>query len=215
MKKFYVIFVLLITISVFISGCSTAPKRIDAQGNEGLTTVDDINFKDWQSVASKTIDSILKDGVLDRVSARIKRDRKLQYNPQVILMVGTVKNKTTQHIDTEILTANIRQALRKSGKALTTTAVSGNGAEDNSTRDVRELQNDEMFNQQTVAKMGTAIAPDMSLAGQIIQQKTKQGRTTESYFMFHVTLTDLKTGLALWEDTFQIAKQGTKSFIGW
>jgi len=79
---------------------------------------------------------------------------------------------------------------------------------------VRELQNDEMFNQQTVKKMGTAIAPDYSLAGEITQQRTRQGRERESYFQFHLTLTNLETGLAEWEDIVEVAKQGTRPLMG-
>jgi hypothetical protein len=99
--------------------------------------------------------------------------------------------------------------------AMTTTAVSARGAEDKATRQVRKLENDDMFNQSTVQKSGTAIAPDMSLAGEIIQEKTSQGRLKQSYFFFHLTLTDLKTGLAVWEDNVEIAKQSKRAFVGW
>jgi hypothetical protein len=55
----------------------------------------------------------------------------------------------------------------------------------------------------------------MSLAGEIIQQKASQGRLKQSYFFFHLTLTDLKTGLAVWEDNVEIAKQSQKALVGW
>lgn len=194
----------MIGATVLFNGCGSDPQRIDASGNRGLTTVDDINFKDWQTTASKAINSLLASGVLSRQDGR-----------KMILMISTVKNSTSQHINTRILTDKMRQAVLRSGKALTTTAVSGSGAEDKATRQVRKLENDDMFNQATVQKSGTAIAPDMSLAGEIIQQKTTLGRKSESYFFFHLTLTDLKTGLAVWEDNFEVAKQAEKPVFGW
>ena len=194
----------MIGAGVLLSGCGTDPHRIDPSGNRGLTTVDDINFKDWQMTAAKAINSLLASGELSRQDGR-----------KTILMISTVKNSTSQHINTRILTDKMRQAVLRSGKALTTTAVSGSGAEDKATRQVRKLENDDMFNQATVQKSGTAIAPDMSLAGEIIQQKTTLGRKTESYFFFHLTLTDLKTGLAVWEDNFEVAKQAKKPVFGW
>jgi uncharacterized protein (TIGR02722 family) len=189
---------------LMLTGCGSMPTRINPESNQGLTTTDDINFKDWQIAAEKAINSMLQSGVLKRADGR-----------KNVIMISTVKNSTTQHINTRILTDKIRQAVLRSGMALTTTAVGANGPEDRASKQVRELENDEMFNQQTVQKQGTAIAPDMSLAGEIVQQKTTQGRTNESYFFFHLTLTNLKTGLAEWEDNVEIAKQSTKPLVGW
>lgn len=190
--------------AIALAGCGSNPTRIDPKSNQGMVTTDDINFKDWQIAAEKSVNSLLQSGTLKREDGR-----------KNVLMISTVKNSTSQHINTRILTDKIRQAVLRSGMALTTTAVGGSGAEDNATRQVRKLQDDDMFNQQTVQKDGTAIAPDMSLAGEIVQQKTSQGRTSESYFFFHLTLTDLKTGLAVWEDNVEIAKQGTRPLMGW
>lgn len=185
------------------AGCGSDPERIDPAGNRGLTTTHDINFKDWQNAAEACINSMLQSGVLTRPDGR-----------KTVVMVSLVKNKTSQHIDTEILTDKIRQAILRSGKAVTTTAVGANGPEDKASKQVRDLRDDEMFNQNTVQKMGTAIAPDMSLAGEIIQQRADLGRSTESYFFFHMTLTDLSTGLAVWEDNVEIAKQSKRPVFG-
>lgn len=187
-----------------MTGCGSGPSRFNAQSNSGITTTDDINFKDWQITAEKTVNSMLKSGALRRADGR-----------KNIIMISTVKNSTTQHINTKILTSKIRQAVLRSGLAMTTTAVSATGAEDKASKQVRQLEDDDMFNQSTVQKSGTAIAPDMSLAGEIIQEKTNQGRMKQSYFFFHLTLTDLKTGLAVWEDNVEIAKHSKKALIGW
>jgi len=190
--------------AIFLTACGTSPQRIDATGNEGIVSIDQVNFKDWQIAAEKGITSLLESGVLNRSDGR-----------KSILMISTVKNSTTQHINTRILTDKIRQALLRSGKALTTTAVGGNGPDDAASKQVRRLEEDDMFNQSTVQKAGTAIAPDMSLSGEIVQQKTTQGRVSESYFFFHMAVTDLTTGLAVWEDNVEIAKQGKKPVFGW
>ncbi|WP_428354471.1 penicillin-binding protein activator LpoB [Methyloprofundus sp.] len=188
----------------FLTACGTSPTRIDATGNDGLVTVDGVDFKDWQIAAEKGINSLLESGVLNRTDGR-----------KTIMMISTIKNSTTQHINTRILTDKIRQALLRSGKALTTTAVGGNGPDDAASKQVRRLEEDDMFNQSTVQKRGTAIAPDMSLSGEIVQQTSKQGRMRESYFFFHMAVTDLATGLAVWEDNVEIAKQGKQPLMGW
>ncbi len=185
------------------AGCGTAPHRIDTAGDEGLTTVHEIDFKDWQTAAEKSINSMIASGTLNRADGR-----------KTVVMVGEVKNSTRNTINTRILTDKIRQSILRSGKAVTTTAVGAKGAEETATRQVRELENDDLFNQATVQKRGTVIAPDMSLSGEIVQEVRKVNRQEESYFFIHLVLTDLSTGLAMWEDNVEIGKQGTKSVFG-
>ena len=204
MTKKLLSLIAITSTAIFLTACGTSPQRIDATGNEGIVSIDQVNFKDWQIAAEKGITSLLESGVLNRSDGR-----------KSILMISTVKNSTTQHINTRILTDKIRQALLRSGKALTTTAVGGNGPDDAASKQVRRLEEDDMFNQSTVKKAGTAIAPDMSFSGEIVQQKTTQGRVSESYFFFHMAITDLTTGLAVWEDNVEIAKQGKKPVFGW
>ncbi|OQK17644.1 hypothetical protein AU255_07200 [Methyloprofundus sedimenti] len=204
MNKKIISLIGVIGTAFFLTACGTSPARIDATGNEGLVTVDEVDFKDWQIAAEKGINSLLESGVLNRSDGR-----------KTILMISTVKNATTQHINTRILTDKIRQALLRSGKVLTTTAVGGNGPDDAASKQVRRLEEDDMFNQSTVQKRGTAIAPDMSLSGEIVQQTSSLGRMRESYFFFHMALTDLTTGLAVWEDNVEIAKQGKRPLLGW
>lgn len=180
------------------SGCGSAPRRIDPAANQGIITVHEIDFKDWQEAAVKSVTSLNQSHVLARPDGR-----------KTILMIGELRNKTSNaNLNTRLLTDKIRTEVLRGGKALTTTAVGASGAEDTATRQVRELENDDLFNAETVQKRGTVLAPDMSLSGELIQEKRAAGRTQESYFFIHLVLTDLATGLAVWEDSVEIAKQG-------
>ena len=179
-------------------GCAVAPPRIDPASDQTLPSTHRIDVKDWQTAALKSIDSLLASGALHRADGR-----------KTIVMFGEVKNNTSTPVNTRILTDKIRQAILRSGKAVTTTAVGAKGAEETAVRQVRELENDDLFNQATVQKRGTVIAPNFSLSGAITQQTIYQGRTEESYFLFHMALTDLVTGIAVWEHTVEILKQGT------
>lgn len=186
------------------TGCAGETKRIDASSNEGLLTAHEINFKDYQVAAESLANSLLQWPVL----------AKYDVNNQAVMMVAGVTNKTLQHLNTQLLTDKIRIVLLKSGKILTTTAI-GKNVEDDSTKGVRDLANDPMIDSKTVQPNGTVQAPKFSLSGVITQIKTRDGSASESYFNFKLTLTDLKTGLAVWEDEQEIAKQTTKSSAGW
>ncbi|MBI3818160.1 MAG: penicillin-binding protein activator LpoB [Planctomycetes bacterium] len=188
----------------FATACAGSTRRIDASSNEGLVTAHDVNFKDWQDAAESLTNSLLQSSVLANYTAQ---------NPTV-MQISNVVNKTTQHLDTEILTDKIRIALLGSGKVFTTTAI-GKRAEDDATKDARALGNDPMIDPNTVQPNRTVQAPRYSLSGIIIQIKVKEGGASESYFNFKLTLTDLKTGLGVWENEKEIAKQTTRSGAGW
>lgn len=189
--------------AVVLAGCGSSARRIDPT-TQGVTTVKDVNTRDWQDVSTRAVNSLIASGALVRPDGR-----------KTIVMINEVRDRSGARARTQILTNKMRQALLASGKALTTTAVGGNGPEDNATRQIRELENDDLFNQATVQKRGTVIAPDMSLSGEIVNQATNVGRTRENTFYFHVVLTDLQTGLAVWEDNFDISKQETVSIFGY
>ena len=203
MKAFSAIPLFAAACAALLCGCGSPARRIDPT-TQGVTTIGDVNTRDWNDVSARAVNSLIASGALVRPDGR-----------KAIVMINQVKNRSGARARTQILTNKMRQALLASGKALTTTAVGGNGPEDNATRQIRELENDDLFNQATVQKRGTVIAPDMSLSGEIINQATKVGRTSENTFYFHVVLTDLQTGLAVWEDNFDISKQETKNIFGY
>ena len=184
-------------------GCATA-KYIDHDGRDSVVNVGQINTQDWIRAADELTQSLLLSGALGSVAGKPK-----------VLMIGRIKNNTTQHIDTDSLMKKIRVALNKGGRALTTTAVGLDGPEDESSKAVRELRADDEFNQATIPGKGNLVSPDFSLSGKIIQNNAHAGRIKQSEFAFQLSLTDLKTGLAVWEEEKLIVKQGSRAAVGW
>ena len=189
-------------------GCATA-KYIDHDGRDSVVNVGQINTQDWIRAADELTQSLLLSGAIQGVAGKPK-----------ILMIGRIKNNTTQHIDTDSLMKKIRVALNKGGRALTTTAVGLDGPEDESSKAVRELRADDEFNQSTIPGKGNLVSPDYSLSGKIIQNDARARRgllptIKQSEFAFQLSLTDLKTGLAVWEEEKLIVKQGSRAAVGW
>ena len=189
-------------------GCATA-KYVDHNGRDSVVNVSQINTQDWIRAADELTQSLLLSGTLGSVAGKTK-----------VLMIGRIKNNTSQHIDTDSLMKKIRVALNKGGRALTTTAVGLDGPEDESSKAVRELRADDEFNQATIPDKGNLVSPDYSLSGKIIQNNARARRgllptIKQSEFAFQLSLTDLKTGLAVWEEEKLIVKQGSRAAVGW
>ena len=187
---------------VLMTSCGTTARMIEIGSDEDLTTISSIDPRDWQKAAADSISAMLESGALKRADGR-----------KNVVMISRIRNYTLQHLDSRLLTAKMRQAILASGQAIVTSAIGNISNIDLAVRRIRDKEYDDLFDQSTVQKRGTVIAPDLSLSGSITQQTTVQGRTEESYFVFHLVLTDLKTGLALWENNVEIAKQGTHSIF--
>lgn len=180
------------------AGCASPARIIGVDSDEALVTISEIDPADWNRAAAENIDSLLASGALRRSDGK-----------PAVVMVSRIRNYTTLHLESQILTDKIRRAILQSGQAKVTSALGAGGNLDLAVRRIREKDSDALFNQATVPKRGTVIAPNFSLSGAITQQTIYQGRTEESYFLFHMALTDLVTGIAVWEHTVEILKQGT------
>ena len=59
-------------------------------------------------------------------------------------------------------------------------------------------------------------APELSLSGKLIQQNNRLGDGSQRVdYEFQLALTDLRTGLALWEDSEPINKLGSGRVVAW
>ena len=184
------------------AGCGTDAHYIDPGGSEALVTVSAVDPAEWARVAAGAADSLVASGALKRTDGMAP-----------VVMIGRIRNYTLLHLETGLLTNKLRQAILASGQASVTSAVGYGGNVDLSVRRIRDKELDDLFNQATVVKRGTVTAPNFSLAGMIIQQNSFSGRTEESYYMFHLTLTDLATGVAVWEKNVDFAKQATRPIL--
>ncbi|PHR56190.1 MAG: penicillin-binding protein activator LpoB [Arcobacter sp.] len=192
----------ILVASLLISGCAIKTERID-MNNDQAGQVMGLDYRDFNEAAAKAVQSLLKSGALD------KKD-----NDRVVIAISDIKNDTMQHIDTDQLIKKIRVDLLRSGRAVITTAIGSNV--DSMNKKVRELNDNDDFNQRTTTKKGQMIAPEMSLSGKIIQRNITMddGKQQVEYY-FQLTLTELSTGLAWWEDEVIIGKRGSAKAVAW
>lgn len=192
---------------IILTGCSTKTEYVS--GGVGVEASEyssmGIDSADFEYAASEAVNSLLRSGALNRPGGG-----------RYVVSMGNIVNDTTQRIDTDLLTKKIRIALLQSGKAVMTTAVSENGPEDETTFIARDKRDNDEFNQDSIAKKGTLLAPDMSLTGKIIQRNAgldKKRQIVDYYFQ--LTLSDISSGLAFWENESKITKVGSNKSVIW
>ena len=194
----------LCLIAVYFTACQSKTSYIDPNASNGKIVSLSVNQQDWASAAQSMINSLINHPSISKPGG-----------PHV-MMISRISNKTDQHIDTDLLIKKIRIALLKSGKIQVTTAIAHGGPEDASTKNIRkQLRDDDEFDKTTIAKKGTMKSAKFSLSGKIIQSKAIAGKVKQVTYTFQLSLTDTKTGLAVWEEEVEIIKQGKKSSHGW
>lgn len=196
MKKF-------IPIALGLALCACGGTRVvdlnDQKEVAAMQDVMELEYRDWTKTAETMTQSMLKNGAFRAVK-----------NP--VIAMGPIVNDTQQRFDTDILTKKIRTTLMKSGTVQVATNFSG---EDTTTEKMRSMRANAEYDQETIAKTGTLVAPNMSLSGKMLQRNLKldsgwfSSVDTRVEYYLQLTLTDLKTGLSVWEDEQPIIKEGT------
>ena len=195
MKKFIPV---ALCVALTACGGTRVVDLNDEQEVSNMQQVMELEYRDWTATAEKMTESMIASGAL-----------KAESKP--VIAIGNIVNDTTQRIDSDMLTKKIRTTLLKSGKAQIATNFSG---EDTTSDKVRTQRGNDEYNQSTIAQKGTLIAPNMSLSGKMLQRNLKlesgwfSSVDTRVEYYLQLTLTDLKSGLSVWEDERPIIKEG-------
>ncbi len=193
-----------IALCAVLCGCG-GTTVVDLDNNKEVAemqNVMELEYRDWTKTAEKMTKSMLASGAFSRVK-----------NP--VIAMGEIKNDTMQRFDTDILTKKIRTTLINSGRAQVTTGFQNNApAEDSTTYAVRNTRGNAEYDASTIVGKGTLVAPNVSLTGKMIQRNLKldsgwfSSVDTRVEYYLQMTLSDVKTGLSLWEDEQPIIKEG-------
>ncbi|MCA0937884.1 penicillin-binding protein activator LpoB [Vibrio alginolyticus] len=188
----------LLGLAVILGGCSNKVTYGDAQSVE--TTTIEFGSTDLQTIAAEMVDSMMMSGSV----AAITRDQR------PIVFVERIKNKTSEHIDTESITDTISTKMLNSGKFR---FVDMDRVE--SVRQQLNFQNtDELVNQSAAIQFGKMVGAQYMLYGNLSSIVKNAGSDKDVYYKMTMRLMDLETGLIEWADETEIRKAQSKSLFG-
>ena len=180
-----------------VAGCQTPVSspvvRLQRQVNYGdnkateLVT-NEFGSTDLQMIAEKMTGSLLETGIF-------------QGRPTVT--ISTVKNKTSEYIDTTNVMNSIQTALVKSGKVRFVRSINEMQA------GVDELQRQNqsgLYKQGTTAKVGQMTAAKYSMEGELTSIVKQNNTTKDVYYKFTLKLFDVQEGTIEWQDEKEIRK---------
>ncbi|WP_417762570.1 penicillin-binding protein activator LpoB [Shewanella sp.] len=191
----------LIFIAAMALGLSACQSKVEYGDANAVETVNE-NFgsTDLQAITDKMVDSMLTTPSVIVLSA----------NQRPILFVDSIKNKTSEHIDTESVTDSISTKLLQSGKFrfIDMTKV-------DAVRKQLDYQNNAgMVDPSTAIKFGRQIGAQYMLYGNLSSIVKQNGSTKDVYYKMTMRLMDLETGLIEWADEKEIRKERSKTLFG-
>ncbi len=221
-------------VALLVGGCATQSDYVDANDTTiAVKNKDRMSSSDWVLITQEAGNALLNSPLFEEYLTAYKIDSETHLKEaeaagetlstrekltasKPLLMLSTIQNNTSEHIDSKLLTERLREVLFNSGKVRFTTYAAGEGQSiDAATADARQLKSDPNVRKSTVAKKGKVNAYDLSLSGAIIKQTAKDGRANELSYTFSLTLTDTDTGEGVWTYTKEIKRQHKQGGLGW
>ncbi|WP_299492454.1 penicillin-binding protein activator LpoB [uncultured Shewanella sp.] len=191
-------FIFIITFLIALAGCQSKVQYGDATEVETVNA--NFGSTDLQAITTKMVNSMLTFPPVVALTA----------NDRPIIFVDRIKNKTSEHIDTESVTDSISNQLLRSGKFrfIDMTKV-------DSVRKQLDYQNNSgMVDPSTAINFGRQIGAQYMLYGNLSSIVKQAGSTKDVYYKMTMRLMDLQTGLIEWSDEKEIRKVKSSSFLG-
>lgn len=186
-----------LVLASVLAGCAVKPSqpvvRFDRQVNYGdakaveLVT-NEFGSTDLQMIAETMVGSLLETGIF-------------QGRPTVT--IATVRNKTSEYIDTTNVMSSIRTALTKSGKVR---FVANINEMQNQVDELQRQNQSGLYKGNTMAKMGRMTAARYRLEGELTSIVKQNNTTKDVFYKFTLNMLDNEEGTIEWAEEKEIRK---------
>ncbi|RKX89765.1 MAG: penicillin-binding protein activator LpoB [Spirochaetes bacterium] len=185
--------ILITAAALLISGCATGPTVTRTASDEVIDLSGRWNDTDSRLTAEAMVSSMLSGGWLERFSTDEGR-------PPVVI-VGSVRNKSSEHIDAETFIKDIERELINSGRV---TFVAAGAARD----ELRDEREDQQSNatQSTAAALAAETGADYMMQGVITSQTDAIQGKRATLYKVDMELIGLENNQKVWIDTKEIKK---------
>lgn len=211
MKHLTITRTLAIALTVTFASCSSTGYG-DPDAVEELTI--DFGSTDLQNLAGDMVESLIASPQLNYLQNPAKGE-----DQRIILYIGGVNNRTSEHIDTEGITDSIKVSLLKSGKFRIVAADQG---QDEIGDQVRFQQGSGRVDPELARAFGKQLGAEMIIYGNLRSIDKRKGSSIESagvskkdkYYQFVLQAANVETGELIWAEESEIRKTQRTGIFG-
>lgn len=186
-----------LVLSVVFFSCSSPETNYgDAGATETVNA--DWGSTDLQLSAEKMVNSLLQSAVLEP-------------SKRPAIALGSIDNRTNEHIDNQLILDKITTALTKSGRV----RIIASGAGQTEISQQIAHQQSGAVSAATAKAFGKQVGADYVMYGRLTNIEKRGGSTEDVYFNFTLHLVNVETAVIEWQDEKEIRKTTKKSKFGW
>ncbi len=191
----------LLLVMVFLSAwaCGKNVRRIDPEETTDLSGY-------WNDTDSRLVSDEM---IADCLTHPWIQNHVLRYDAKPVVIVGTVRNRSMEHIPTGTFTREIERAFVNSGQV----TIVANPYERDELRDERQEQQD-WAREETRKQLRAETGADYMLTGDIDVIIDKEGGTEVKFYQVDLYLTHIETNERTWIGQKKIKQEISRSGLG-
>ena len=196
------ILLLMTSVVLLIGGCATGPTVTRTASDEVIDLSGRWNDTDSRLTAETMVSSMLSGGWLERFISDEGREP--------VVIVGSIRNRSSEHIDAETFIKDIERELVNSGQVI---FVAGGEARE----EIRDERDDQQSNatQATAAALAAETGADFMMQGVITSQTDAIEGKRATLYKVDMELIGLENNQKVWIDTKEIKKLVEQKKANW
>lgn len=191
----------MLVLAILVAGCGSNRKVTRVDSGEVI----DLSGR-WNDTDSRLVSNEMITDLLSAKWIPIYENR--HNNKRPVVVVGTITNKSHEHIDSEMFIKDIERAVIKNGSVRLVQA----GAKREELRAEREDQNAGYVSQETAKRWGLELGADFMLQGTINSIVDSYKKNKVIAYQIDLELTDLETNEVVWMGDKKIKKTVSDRF---
>jgi len=186
----------LVFVLVLVAGCGS--REVTRTDTDTVTDLSGYwNDTDARIVADSIVEQCLNGRWFD--SERVADSGRIRELP--VIVVGGVRNQSTEHINVDVFMSEIERALLNSGEF----SIAAGGRERTEVRDERRDQT--IFaSPETAAAFGREIGADYVMTGTVNSIEDQEGSTRAIFYQVNLEMINVETALKVWMGSTEIKK---------
>ena len=200
MKKSQLLVTLALTAIIALTGCKTKVKRVGV--DETIDLSGRWNDTDSQLVSAEMVGDLAGRPWIEEYTAK--------NGQKPVVIVGTVRNKSSEHIETETFTKDLERELINSGRV----KFVANSVERGELRQERKEQQT-WSREETQKRLAAETGADYMLQGGIKTIVDQEGKESVIFYQIDLEMVHLESNEKVWIGSKKIKKYVKKSSRKW
>ena len=179
----------------------------------GLRQVGTVSSEEMREVTIAAVQGAMTNAKFTSFLKKYRQEMGDEDAIPVLKLDKAINDTDDPDLNTSEITDMLFEELLNSGKVDVTMAEGAGRTQ--AIANSRDLEDDENFDQSTVAKRGTLQAARLVLRPKVTSNTVRDGNTRAVTRTFVLEMADIQTGLVMWKFSKQLAFMKKKSTVGW